>query len=923
MKIKFDKVLNFEFLSSDNFYVGDSKAKKIELIIPQELLISGETVDIANTVVELATKRPNGSSLPANLLISPAVKIEESNYYFEKKLDKWFCEFAGPLSFSFYIKKYNEELDENVTIATGEFIIPVLDSVTSTDFTTITPEQFSSLMASLSRCQILANLSQSVLDNSTTKYPSDKAVVDYVKSYVDNNLVRIKQNFNSVFAILTHLNGMGNKIILTELNNAYTLVLWGQTNATVLTANEIYSCNLNSVTWEIQKYDLIKMVSDINANADQIRIVKSLVQSLNAYTKEEIDSKLSKKVDTVEGKELSTNDYTTLEKEKLEGIEENANNYVLPDDVVEDKDYNEFKSSTQLAMNQIPDKQDKIPDGHVALIDINGKISMKYLPDYLNGQVVCGGILEAGNSVSLSESGKSKLGTNLSSITLTNDPTDLSPNGFKANEGIYYIVGKATEFADLDLNIGDWLISTGNRWNKVDNTDAVSSVNGKTGIVSLVTTDLTDWKEFLAAIDILTGQINGAISDLQDDMQSAGQSIINNAEAIENLHRDVDGLEAGLQDVDNKLDGTDGNNGIVGKVKTITRQSQMNDKKFEWYKGLGDIGNLGFIVNGSEHITYENGELKFNDHSNEALTDVECEFTDYEMEKILSYDVLELNGVARLDGANGEYGFFVGFYFNDYASNIGQTEQYPPYRIGVTLLADSLNNPQYLRVQSINYNANMNGTGGVPTLLYNDKISYRLVKKGNVVTLYLNGYKITDTIGKEVKFGSRNYFALSSGSLTGSYRITYHEKIGLSFYNEEQIVSGGSVTEVETLPNVGENAKLYKVDKDKLYMWVERVATSGEASMGYTVNCVNDGGPDFGTTISYRFDSTESWKTLRTGDILTNVTKIYFSNYNADYAALPNSTGSLSSLQYDNYDRSEGWDITEDSELHITGPVEI
>ena len=36
------------------------------------------------------------------------------------------------------------------------------------------------------------------------------------------------------------------------------------------------------------------------------------------------------KVDKVEGKQLSTEDYTTEEKDKLKGIEENANNYVLP-----------------------------------------------------------------------------------------------------------------------------------------------------------------------------------------------------------------------------------------------------------------------------------------------------------------------------------------------------------------------------------------------------------------------------------------------------------------------------------------------------------------------------------------------------------------------------------------------------------------
>ena len=39
---------------------------------------------------------------------------------------------------------------------------------------------------------------------------------------------------------------------------------------------------------------------------------------------------ISGKVDKIEGKGLSTNDYTTAEKNKLNGIAENANNYSLP-----------------------------------------------------------------------------------------------------------------------------------------------------------------------------------------------------------------------------------------------------------------------------------------------------------------------------------------------------------------------------------------------------------------------------------------------------------------------------------------------------------------------------------------------------------------------------------------------------------------
>lgn len=48
------------------------------------------------------------------------------------------------------------------------------------------------------------------------------------------------------------------------------------------------------------------------------------------YFWQKIKTALAGKVDTVSGKGLSTNDYTTDEKQKLAGISANANNYTLP-----------------------------------------------------------------------------------------------------------------------------------------------------------------------------------------------------------------------------------------------------------------------------------------------------------------------------------------------------------------------------------------------------------------------------------------------------------------------------------------------------------------------------------------------------------------------------------------------------------------
>jgi len=45
---------------------------------------------------------------------------------------------------------------------------------------------------------------------------------------------------------------------------------------------------------------------------------------------DKIDEEFSRKVNKIEGKNLSSNDYTDNEKEKLKNIDENANNYTHP-----------------------------------------------------------------------------------------------------------------------------------------------------------------------------------------------------------------------------------------------------------------------------------------------------------------------------------------------------------------------------------------------------------------------------------------------------------------------------------------------------------------------------------------------------------------------------------------------------------------
>jgi hypothetical protein len=72
----------------------------------------------------------------------------------------------------------------------------------------------------------------------------------------------------------------------------------------------------------------------------------------------------------------------------------------------------------------------------------------------------------------------------------TNTPSLTSSVGTK---GYYYVVsvaGSTNLNGITDWKLGDWVIFNGSTWDKVDNTDAVISVNGYTGIVTLAKSDI-------------------------------------------------------------------------------------------------------------------------------------------------------------------------------------------------------------------------------------------------------------------------------------------------------------------------------------------------------------------------------------------------------------------------------------------------
>ena len=133
------------------------------------------------------------------------------------------------------------------------------------------------------------------------------------------------------------------------------------------------------------------------------------------------------------------------------------------------------KDSFLTEHQDISGKLDKKPDGTNDLI-VNNKVSTTYLPDQILGQLLYGGTVTGAGVASLTTNAKTKLGTSSDTITLTNDTTAIT--GYSANEGLYYIASSDGNFAGLSLLVGDWLISVGSAWKKIDNTDAVTGVKG-------------------------------------------------------------------------------------------------------------------------------------------------------------------------------------------------------------------------------------------------------------------------------------------------------------------------------------------------------------------------------------------------------------------------------------------------------------
>lgn len=215
----------------------------------------------------------------------------------------------------------------------------------------------------------------------------------------------------------------------------------------------------------------------------------------------------------------------------------------------------------------------------VAGLDVTGKVPSAQLPASVTGAMVYQGTWNA----------------------TTNSPA--IPSAASGNKGYYYKVSTAgsTNVDGInDWKVGDWIISNGTTWDKIDNTDQVTSVAGKTGAVTLTHSDISG--------DIPQAKVTNLTTDIT---------------AIQASVTDVDGRKADLTSIE--LIANDNESSTVSYyylntgATNVQLQLGANNRKRRLVIIKTSSSNVGTIVtNGSETIE-GSGSITLNSLNEKAI----------------------------------------------------------------------------------------------------------------------------------------------------------------------------------------------------------------------------------------------------------------------------------------------------------------
>ena len=186
----------------------------------------------------------------------------------------------------------------------------------------------------------------------------------------------------------------------------------------------------------------------------------------------------------------------------------------------------------------------------------------------------------------------------------TNTPTLASGVGSKGDYYVVSVAGNTNLDGITDWQVGDFAVFNGTAWQKVDNTDAVLSVNGQTGIVVLGATDVgaTPNTAYVIAGTGMTGggQLTGNVTlTLANTAVSAGT--YGNATAVGQVTIDAQGRVTSASNVSIAI-----SNSAVSGLGTMSTQNANNVA----ITGGNITSIIGNVVGGIPNSTITNTLLQ-------------------------------------------------------------------------------------------------------------------------------------------------------------------------------------------------------------------------------------------------------------------------------------------------------------------------
>ena len=175
-------------------------------------------------------------------------------------------------------------------------------------------------------------------------------------------------------------------------------------------------------------------------------------------------------------------------------------------------------------------KQDAKPDGRTNLIARDtGKLDLKYMPATVLGGITNGGTFDIYGVINASSYAPELDGKNITSVAFASYPS-------------YYFIYSSMEvgtFFGYEFAAGDWAISLGNGWAKLNATDAVTSVNGKMGQVVISADDIEAVYKYWGPDNANKNLVTDANGQVTVSDYSLGQIIVDVYEELPNVNPDL------------------------------------------------------------------------------------------------------------------------------------------------------------------------------------------------------------------------------------------------------------------------------------------------------------------------------------------------------------------------------------------------